>query len=88
MQEDIGTVFAFSGQMAQFVPTWIDARFLMDFVDIDSEKFEAYGKSGPFLLRWLYAREARLLARFEQAVARRADRSIFVSEAKPRCSEA
>jgi polysaccharide biosynthesis protein PslH len=81
-QENIGTIFAFSGQMAQFVPQSRSARFLMDFVDVDSEKFAAYARSGPLLLRWLYRREARLLGRFEQAVARRADRSIFVSDAE------
>jgi sugar transferase (PEP-CTERM/EpsH1 system associated) len=81
-QEDIGTIFAFSGQMAQFVPHETSARFLMDFVDVDSEKFAAYAKSGSPLLRWLYHREAKLLGRFEQAVARRADCSIFVSEAE------
>jgi len=79
---DIGTIFAFSGQMAQYVPSDASARFLMDFVDVDSEKFAAYAQSGPMLLRWLYRREARLLGPFEQAVARRADKSIFVSEAE------
>lgn len=81
-QEDIGTIFAFSGQMAQFVPQRTNTRFLMDFVDVDSEKFDAYSRSGPHMLRWLYRREAKLLGRFEQAVARRADRSLFVSEAE------
>lgn len=81
-QEDIGTAFAFSGQMAQFVPPDFPGRFLMDFVDVDSQKFAAYAKHGPIALRWLYAREARLLSRFEQSVAKRADRSIFVSEAE------
>lgn len=77
---NIGTIFAFSGQMAQFVPEDCDARFLMDFVDVDSEKFSAYARRGPLPLRLLYRREARLLSRFEQAVARRAWRSLFVSE--------
>lgn len=81
-QEDIGTILAFSGQMAQFVPERTKARFLMDFVDVDSEKYTAYATSGPFLLRWLYQREARLLGRYERAVAQRADRSLFVSEAE------
>ena len=77
---DIGTIFAFSGQMAQFVPEDCEVRFLMDFVDVDSEKFRAYAERGPLPLRLLYRREARLLSRFEQSVARRAHRSLFVSE--------
>ena len=31
----IGTIFAFSGQMAQFVPAGCRARFVMDFGDVD-----------------------------------------------------
>lgn len=81
-QEDIGTILAYSGQMAQFVPERTTARFIMDFVDVDSEKYAAYSDTGPFLLRWLYRREARLLGRFERAVASRADRTLFVSEAE------
>ena len=79
-REDIGTIVAFSGQMAQFVPPGIAPKFLMDFVDVDSEKYDAYGRSGPPVLRWLYRREARLLGRFEKAVAARAAHSLFVSE--------
>lgn len=82
LREDIGTIFAFSGQMAQFVPAHYSGHFLMDFVDVDSQKFAAYAQHGPIALRWLYGREARLLARFELGVAQRADRSIFVSEAE------
>lgn len=78
----IGTVFAFSGQMAQFVPPRPDVRFIMDFVDVDSAKFAAYAARGPLALRWLYRREARLLGQFELEVARHADASLFVSEAE------
>ncbi|HYG29363.1 MAG TPA: TIGR03087 family PEP-CTERM/XrtA system glycosyltransferase [Allosphingosinicella sp.] len=76
----IDAVFAFSGQMAQFVPA--GARLVMDFVDVDSAKFEAYAESGPAALRWLMRREAERLAAFERAVAARADVCLFVSEAE------
>jgi polysaccharide biosynthesis protein PslH len=75
----IETIFAFSGQMAQYVPA--GPRFVMDFVDMDSAKFAAYaGMRGP--LGRLHAREARLLGAFERATAMRADTSLFVSEAE------
>jgi sugar transferase (PEP-CTERM/EpsH1 system associated) len=77
----IEAVFAFSGQMAQFVPERLSQRFVMDFVDMDSAKFAAYGEAeGP--LAALYRREARMLLAFERAVAARADVSLFVSEAE------
>jgi sugar transferase (PEP-CTERM/EpsH1 system associated) len=78
---EVGTIFAFSGQMAQFVPQDPRRLFVMDFGDVDSAKFDSYaGKGGP--LAWIHAREARKLAAFERATAARADLSLFVSEAE------
>lgn len=79
----IDCIFAFSGQMAQFVPADRGgARFVMDFVDIDSEKFASYAENTSWPVRWVHAREAKKLFAFEQAVAARADASLFVSEAE------
>jgi sugar transferase (PEP-CTERM/EpsH1 system associated) len=77
----IGTVFAFSGQMGQFVPAETGARFVMDFGDVDSAKFEAYAAAGGAMAA-IHRREARKLAAFERAIAARADISLFVSEAE------
>jgi sugar transferase (PEP-CTERM/EpsH1 system associated) len=77
----ISTIFAFSGQMAQFVPEGVAARFVMDFGDVDSAKFEAYGAEGGILAP-IHRREGRVLAAFERSVAARADVSLFVSEAE------
>jgi sugar transferase (PEP-CTERM/EpsH1 system associated) len=74
---DIATVFAFSGQMAQFVPA--GAPLVMDFVDMDSAKFEAYAAQGGPLAS-VHRREARRLFAFERATAERARVSLFVSE--------
>ena len=78
----ISHIFCFSGQMAQYVPTSFDGRFIMDFVDVDSAKFESYSGEGNPLMRWINAREARLLNGFEGDVARRADASLLVSKAE------
>ncbi len=77
----IGTVFAFSGQMAQFVPDDLRARFVMDFGDVDSAKFEAYGAEGG-ALALIHRREGKRLAAFERSVAARADVSLFVSDSE------
>jgi len=77
----IGTVFAFSGQMGQFVPPDTPVRFVMDFGDVDSAKFEAYAAEGGALAP-IHRREGRILAAFERSVAARADVSLFVSEAE------
>ena len=81
-QHDIKTVYAFSGQMASYVPGEFRGRFIMDFVDVDSAKFEALGKRMWGLGGWVMRREARTLRAFEATAARRADASLFVSAAE------
>lgn len=80
----IDRIVAFSSQMAQYVPDDFSGRFLMDFVDVDSAKFEQFGTEAPLWspMGWVQRREGRLLARYEAQVARRADWSSFVSAAE------
>jgi sugar transferase (PEP-CTERM/EpsH1 system associated) len=78
-REPVGTIFAFSSQMAQFVP--LGPRFVMDFVDMDSAKFADYAQAGG-PKAWLFRRESQRLFAFERATAARADSSLFVSEAE------
>ncbi len=76
-------IVAFSIQMGQYVPERYGGTFVMDFVDVDSAKFEAYAaadKPGP--MRWVHAREGRLLAAYEAQIAARADTCLFVSAAE------
>ena len=47
--------------MAQFVPESFAGRFLMDFVDVDSAKFESYGRGGAGPMAWLNRREGAKL---------------------------
>ena len=75
----IATIYAFSSQMAQYIPDTFAGRVVMDFVDVDSAKFEAYAAKTAQPMRTIYAREARLLAKHEAAIARRADLSLFVT---------
>jgi sugar transferase (PEP-CTERM/EpsH1 system associated) len=76
---EVATAFAFSGQMAQFVPA--GTRLIMDFVDMDSAKFEAYAAEGGPLAA-VHRREAKKLFAFERETAARAAASLFVSEAE------
>ncbi|WP_298195136.1 TIGR03087 family PEP-CTERM/XrtA system glycosyltransferase [Novosphingobium sp.] len=78
-ERPISAIFVFSVQMAQYVPPEFRGRVVMDFVDVDSAKFEAYAQTGALPRRLLYAREARLLRRFEETVARRSTTSLLIS---------
>ena len=76
----IATIYAFSSQMAQYIPADFAGRVVMDFVDVDSAKFEAYADLATQPRRTLYVREGRLLAAYEAEVARRADVTLLVTE--------
>lgn len=57
-------------------------RIAMDFMDLDSDKWRQYaaGSSPLSPMKAVYAREARLLARYEAAIYREFDLSLFISE--------
>ncbi|WP_109807225.1 TIGR03087 family PEP-CTERM/XrtA system glycosyltransferase [Sphingosinithalassobacter portus] len=78
----IDTIFVFSSQMAQYLPSRPRQRVVMDFVDMDSAKFAAYAEGSKGLKGWMFGRESRLLLQHERQVAARADASLFVSEAE------
>ena len=81
-EHDIAAIYVFSGQMGQYVPDNWQGRLVVDLVDVDSAKFEAYAldRSGP--RGWIDAREGRLLRRVESALAASADATLLVSEAE------
>jgi len=57
-------------------------RRVMDFVDVDSDKWRQYAQANRGLTRLIYQREARRLAAFERMVATQFDASVLVSEAE------
>ena len=76
--------FIFSSVMAQYVANAgaQDLRRVIDFVDVDSEKWRQYAerRSGPE--RWLYRREGRRLLAFERETTAHSDAVLFVSAAE------
>ncbi len=76
----IETIYVFSGQMGQYIPRDFSGRIVLDLVDVDSAKFEAYAGTFRGPRRWLYEREGRLLARVERDLVARADLTLLVSE--------
>ncbi|WP_068089225.1 TIGR03087 family PEP-CTERM/XrtA system glycosyltransferase [Novosphingobium rosa] len=76
----IGTIFVFSGQMGQYVPAGFKGKVILDLVDVDSAKFDAYGREGKGPMRWVHAREGRLLAAEEARLAARANATLLVSQ--------
>lgn len=57
-------------------------RLLIDFMDVDSDKWAQYALKTPGPLGWVYRLESRLLARYEQRVAETFDATLLVSPAE------
>ncbi|WCM29156.1 TIGR03087 family PEP-CTERM/XrtA system glycosyltransferase [Sphingomonas sp. QA11] len=78
----IDTIYVYSSQMAQYLPSRPRQRVIMDFCDMDSAKFTAYAKTAKGPTAWFMKREAKMLFSHERAVAKIADASLFVSAAE------
>lgn len=81
-ENDITTIIAYSSPMAQYVlgPEFESYRRLMDFVDVDSDKWRQYSKKTRWPARWLYQREADRLLDFERRVAKEFDAVALVTQ--------
>lgn len=77
--QDIDRIVVFSSAMAQYVEHFKHARRVMDFVDVDSDKWTQYAQSKRWPLNALYRREGRLLLDYERKIAGDFDASFFVS---------
>lgn len=75
------TIFYFSSAMAQYARQG-PAHRVIDFVDVDSQKWGEYARRQPWPKSWIYGREGRRLLDFERDVAASMDASIFVSSAE------
>ena len=75
----IDRILAFSSPMAEYVRHVNEIPKLMDFVDLDSEKWGAYADYQSFPFSSLYRMEARRLGQYEVTIAKEFDQSIFIS---------
>lgn len=82
MQQGIDRVLVYSSAMARFVMNHDSAKRVMDFVDIDSDKWRQYAPTKSWPLSWLYRREGDKMLAWERRVAAEFDASLFVSAAE------
>ncbi len=75
-------VLAYGSGMARiaFEPPLASFPCVLDLVDVDSLKWAALSETSRGPIRWVYAREARVLAEFEVAAASRARATLVVNE--------
>jgi len=72
----------FSSGMAQYLEPYPNLRRIVDFVDIDSDKWRQYAGRKTWPMSWLYRREARTLLAYERHIAGSFDAATFVSSAE------
>ena len=77
----IERVFVYSSSMAQYIPANLEAgsRVVVDFVDIDSDKWRQYAERKSWPMSFIYRREARTLFKVEKEITSSVDASAFVS---------
>jgi sugar transferase (PEP-CTERM/EpsH1 system associated) len=80
----ISRAFVFSSAMAQYVRDLPQLRTVVDFVDMDSQKWADYASRRRWPAAAVFRREAHRLLRYELDVAARAEASVFVTEEETR----
>lgn len=55
---------------------------IMDFMDVDSDKWGQYQQSSSFPMSMVYAREQRLLAEYEKQIVKKFDASYLIAQAE------
>lgn len=79
-QHKIARVLVFSSAMAQYADAYPQMRRVVDFCDVDSDKWRQYAEQKSWPMNMLYRHEAKQLLAYERRVARDYDAALFVSQ--------
>jgi len=84
VERDIRRALVFSSGMASYLlgARHSGLRRVIDFVDVDSDKWAQYAGTTSVATRWIYRREAVQLLALERRIAKEFDGSVFVSAAE------
>ena len=81
-EKAIRQAFVFSSTMAQYLPDNAELTRIVDFVDVDSDKWTQYAATKRWPMSAVYRREGRKLLEYERRIASRSNASLFVSAAE------
>ena len=73
-------IFVYCSSMAQYVEQVKDIPRVIDFVDVDSQKWAQYAQRSSFPKKWVYASESHRLGRYEAHLARTYQHCFLVSD--------
>jgi sugar transferase (PEP-CTERM/EpsH1 system associated) len=57
-----------------------DAKLLMDFMDLDSDKWQQYADKSSFPMKLIYQREAKTLAAYEKVIQNKFNACFFIAD--------
>ncbi len=78
-EEGLDLAFAYSSSMGQYLLGKPIPLKVMQFAELDSDKWLQLSRESSFPWSWIYRREAKLLLSFEKSLARAMDLSLLVS---------
>lgn len=80
-KREVAAIVNYSSPMGQYVlgSNYVRYARVMDFVDVDSDKWRQYSESRRWPMSWVYGREAKRLLDFDRTVAREFDAGVFVT---------
>ena len=79
-EQRIARIVVFSSAMAQYAEPYAHARRVVDFCDVDSDKWRQYAEQKSWPMNMLFRHEAKQLLAYERKVARDTDAALFVSQ--------
>jgi len=80
LSEQYDLIFVYCSSMAQYVDHVHHIPKIIDFVDVDSEKWRQYATYASFPMRLLYRIESYRLRKYEASIAENYQHGVFVSE--------
>ena len=78
-RERFDALFVYSSTMAEYVRRLKIPKRIMDFCDLDSQKFKQYAEVTAPPFSWLYRFESNRLARYEREAARYFEHVLFIN---------
>jgi sugar transferase (PEP-CTERM/EpsH1 system associated) len=86
-EKNYDSVFCFSSPMAAYIFHNLSIlgnnkkppRLIMDFCDVDSDKWRQYSEKANIFMKWIYRFESNRLLSFEKKINKAFDTSVFVS---------
>lgn len=87
VEQDYTAVICSASSLAQYISdlpatviNQMNSTKVMDFMDLDSDKWAQYASKAPWPMHWVYTREAQKVQQLEQRIVADFDSSFFISQ--------